>query len=149
MKTSLFQDISIQIQPGQTAAIVGPSGSGKSTIVSLLEHFYECDGGNVFMDGTTIKDYSHEYYHEQVALVSQEPILYSGTIRYNILYGCEEGKVSDDEMIEAAKLANCHDFIMESKDGYDTMCGEKGAALSGKQLNGEFGPVVTIKTYDY
>jgi ATP-binding cassette subfamily B (MDR/TAP) protein 1 len=89
-----------------TAAIVGPSGSGKSTIVALLEHFYKCTGGKITLDNTAIQDFNHPWYHKNVALVSQEPVLYSGSVRYNILYGCKDGSVTDEEMFEAAKLAN-------------------------------------------
>jgi ABC-type multidrug transport system fused ATPase/permease subunit len=113
--------------------ILGPSGSGKSTIVALLEHFYECTGGKVTLDNTIIQQYNHKFYHQNVALVGQEPVLYGGSVRYNILYGCKEGAVSEEEMVEAAKLANCHDFIMEMKEKYDTLIGEKGQQLSGGQ----------------
>ncbi|KAI6190557.1 ATP-binding cassette sub-family B member 9 [Aphelenchoides bicaudatus] len=129
---NILKQITLQIKPKQTVAIVGPSGSGKSTIVALLEHFYESTSGKVTLDDTLIQEYNHKYYHQSVALVGQEPVLYSGSVRYNILYGCQK-EVTDEQMFEAAKLANCHDFIMEMKEGYDTMIGEKGIQLSGGQ----------------
>jgi ABC-type multidrug transport system fused ATPase/permease subunit len=111
----------------------GPSGAGKSSVIALLEHFYETNAGRILVDGIDITQYKHSFYHQQVSLVSQEPVLYSGTIRYNILYGCEEW-ANDSHMIEAAKLANAHDFISELDHKYDTKCGEKGVQMSGKHF---------------
>lgn len=113
-------------------ALVGPSGAGKSSIISLIEHFYESDKGQIMLDDFLIKKYDHVYYHEKVALVAQEPVLYADTVRNNILYGLDSGVVSEQKMIEAAKLANIHNFIMETADGYETKCGEKGVQMSGK-----------------
>lgn len=110
---------------------MGPSGAGKSSIIALLEYFYELDSGSIRLDGVDIREYAHRFFHEQVSLVSQEPTLYSGSIRYNILYGFED-KASEEDMVEAAKLANAHDFILEMEHGYDTKCGEKGVQISGR-----------------
>ncbi|CAD5210025.1 unnamed protein product [Bursaphelenchus okinawaensis] len=130
--SEVLKGLNLSINPGETVALVGPSGAGKSSIIALLEYFYEIGGGKITLDGVNIRDYAHKYYHQQVSLVSQEPTLYSGSIRYNILYGCEEW-ATDTDMIEAAKLANAHDFISELDEGYDTKCGEKGVQMSGGQ----------------
>jgi len=127
-----LKNLTLNIQAGQTVALVGPSGAGKSSVIALLEHFYETNAGRILVDGVDITQYRHAHYHKQVSLVSQEPVLYSGTVRYNILYGCEEW-ANDSHMIEAAKLANAHDFISELDHGYDTKCGEKGVQMSGGQ----------------
>ncbi|CAD5210027.1 unnamed protein product [Bursaphelenchus okinawaensis] len=130
--SEVLKSLNMTINPGETCALVGPSGAGKSSIIALLEYFYEIGKGRITLDGVDIKDYAHRFYHQQVSLVSQEPTLYSGSIRYNILYGCEEW-ATDTDMIEAAKLANAHDFISELDEGYDTKCGEKGVQMSGGQ----------------
>ncbi|CEF68553.1 ATP-binding cassette sub-family B member 9 [Strongyloides ratti] len=127
----ILQDFSLHIKSGETVALVGSSGNGKTTIVSLLQRFYLPQDGEILLDDININTISHQYYHSKIALVAQEPILYSGTIRENILYGYDNG--TEEEMIEAAKLANCHDFIIEMNDGYNTTCGEKGIKMSGGQ----------------
>lgn len=127
----ILQDFSLHIKAGETVALVGSSGNGKTTIVSLLQRFYLPEKGEILLDDININLISHQYYHQKIALVAQEPILYSGTIRENILYSYDDG--TEEEMIEAAKLANCHDFIMEMSDGYNTTCGEKGIKMSGGQ----------------
>ena len=114
---------------------MGPSGAGKSSIISLLEHFYEPKNGGISLDNLSIEQYDHQYFHQKVALVAQEPVLYDGSVRYNILYGCEEW-ANDEDMIQAAKLANIHDFVTETEKGYDTECGEKGVQMSGGQKVG-------------
>ncbi|EJW83268.1 ATP-binding cassette sub-family B member 9, partial [Wuchereria bancrofti] len=124
-------DVSFTVHPGQTVALVGPSGGGKSSIVSLIEHFYECDKGCVLIDGNPVADYDHEYIHQKIALVAQDPILYEGTVRDNIVYGCDWA--TEEDVLNAAKIANAHNFIMETEKQYDTNCGEKGVQLSGGQ----------------
>uniref|UniRef100_A0A914Z044 ATP-binding cassette sub-family B member 9 n=1 Tax=Panagrolaimus superbus TaxID=310955 RepID=A0A914Z044_9BILA len=130
--TLVLNRVSFTVNPGETVALVGPSGAGKSSIISLLEHFYEPRNGKITLDNYGIEEYDHKYFHQKVAMVSQEPVLHDGTVRYNILYGCEEW-ATESEMIRAAKLANIHEFIMESEKGYDTQCGEKGVQMSGGQ----------------
>uniref|UniRef100_A0A914Z4Y3 ABC transporter domain-containing protein n=1 Tax=Panagrolaimus superbus TaxID=310955 RepID=A0A914Z4Y3_9BILA len=125
-------DVTFEVNYGKTVALVGPSGAGKSSIISLLEHFYEPTAGQILLDESPIHQIDHKLFHQKVSIVSQEPVLHDGTVRYNILYGCEEW-ATDEHMIEAAKLANIHDFIMESEKGYDTECGEKGVQMSGGQ----------------
>uniref|UniRef100_A0A914P3D7 ATP-binding cassette sub-family B member 9 n=1 Tax=Panagrolaimus davidi TaxID=227884 RepID=A0A914P3D7_9BILA len=131
-QTTVLDNVSFEVQLGRTVALVGPSGAGKSSIISLLEHFYEPSNGQILLDDNPINQIDHKLFHQKVSLVSQEPVLHDGTVRYNILYGCEEWATEED-MIEAAKLANIHDFIMESEKGYDTECGEKGVQMSGGQ----------------
>jgi ATP-binding cassette subfamily B (MDR/TAP) protein 9 len=130
--TMVLNKISFEVNPGETVALVGPSGAGKSSIISLLEHFYEPKNGKITLDNFGIHEYDHKYFHQKVSLVSQEPVLYDGTVRYNILYGCEEW-ADEDDMIRAAKLANVHEFVIEIEKGYDTECGEKGVQMSGGQ----------------
>uniref|UniRef100_A0A7E4VW94 ATP-binding cassette sub-family B member 9 n=1 Tax=Panagrellus redivivus TaxID=6233 RepID=A0A7E4VW94_PANRE len=129
---TVLDRVSFEVNPGETVALVGPSGAGKSSVIALLEHFYESKNGRITLDDMEIENFDHKLFHQRVALVAQEPVLYDGTVRYNILYGCEEW-ADDDEMIRAAKLANIHDFIMETDKGYDTECGEKGVQMSGGQ----------------
>ncbi|CAD5232667.1 unnamed protein product [Bursaphelenchus xylophilus] len=130
--SEVLKSINLSIKPGETIALVGPSGAGKSSIISLLEYFYETTKGVIKLDGVDIREYAHRFYHQQVSLVSQEPTLYSGSIKDNILYGCEEW-CTEDDMVEAARLANAHGFITELEEGYETKCGEKGVQMSGGQ----------------
>ncbi|CAJ0593585.1 unnamed protein product [Cylicocyclus nassatus] len=127
----VLKGLNLTIEAGTTVALVGPSGGGKSSIVALIQHMYEPDSGLITIDGIPIQNVDHEYYHERVALVAQEPILYNGTVRENILYGCDWA--TEEEMLEASKLANAHDFVMELEKNYDTPCGEKGVQMSGGQ----------------
>ncbi|ESQ32653.1 hypothetical protein EUTSA_v10003534mg [Eutrema salsugineum] len=129
----IFKDFSIEINEGKSTAIVGPSGSGKSTIIGLIERFYDPLKGTVRIDGRDIKSYHLRALRQHIALVSQEPALFSGTIRENILYGGASDKIGESEIIEAAKVANAHDFIISLSDGYDTNCGDRGVQLSGGQ----------------
>ncbi|MBA0847854.1 hypothetical protein Goshw_024507 [Gossypium schwendimanii] len=129
---SILKDFSISIEAGKSTALVGQSGSGKSTVISLIERFYDPVKGVVKIDGRDIKSYNLRSLRKHIALVSQEPTLFSGTIRENILYGAPD-KIDESEVIEAAKAANAHDFIAGLVDGYDTRCGDRGVQLSGGQ----------------
>ncbi|XP_016180302.1 ABC transporter B family member 15 isoform X2 [Arachis ipaensis] len=132
----IFEGFSMQIDAGKSTALVGQSGSGKSTILGLIERFYEPMKGQVSIDGRDIKSYNLRSLRKHIALVSQEPTLFGGTIKENIAYGaCEndEKVVSESEIIEAARVANAHEFIASLKDGYDTYCGDRGVQLSGGQ----------------
>ncbi|KAK9698433.1 hypothetical protein RND81_08G103900 [Saponaria officinalis] len=128
----IFTGFSIDIEAGKSSALVGQSGSGKSTIISLIERFYDPLNGVVKIDGRDIKTYNLKSLRMQIALVSQEPTLFAGTIRENIIYGASDN-VDESEITKAAEAANAHDFISGLKDGYDTLCGDRGVQLSGGQ----------------
>nr|XP_024218438.1 phosphatidylcholine translocator ABCB4-like [Halyomorpha halys] len=128
----ILKKLNLKIEAGKTVALVGDSGCGKSTIISLLERFYLPNGGKIMIDGNDINDINVRYLRSQMGLVSQEPVLFDMTIKENILYGLEE-EVTMDNIIEAAKIANIHDFIMKLPQAYDTSVGERGSKLSGGQ----------------
>ncbi|GJX55407.1 ABC transporter B family member 15-like protein [Tanacetum coccineum] len=127
----IFQGLSLKIEAGKTVALVGQSGSGKSTVIGLIERFYDPMNGCVIIDGHDLKHYNLRNLRSHIALVSQEPTLFAGSIRHNIVYGKEEA--NEAEIRKAAKLANAHEFISSMKDGYETYCGERGVQLSGGQ----------------
>ncbi|KAM7268900.1 hypothetical protein ACFE04_011066 [Oxalis oulophora] len=128
----IFNDFSITIEAGKSTALVGQSGSGKSTIISLIERFYDPTRGVVKIDDRDLRSYHLKSLRSHIALVSQEPALFAGSIRDNITYGVSR-EVDEAEINEAAKLANAHDFISGLIDGYNTWCGDKGTQLSGGQ----------------
>ncbi|KAJ0043340.1 hypothetical protein Pint_19387 [Pistacia integerrima] len=128
----IFKGFSIKIEAGKSTALVGQSGSGKSTIIGLITRFYDPLKGMVKIDGRDIRSYHLRSLRRHIALVSQEPTLFAGTIRENIIYGASD-KTDESEIIEAAKAANAHDFIAGLNEGYDTWCGDRGAQLSGGQ----------------
>jgi len=130
-ETTVMKKLNLEVLPGQTIALVGPSGSGKSTIIQLLERFYDPNNGEVLLDDVNIKDFDLKWYRRNIGLVSQEPILFSGTITENIKLGNPEA--SDEEIEQAAKMANAYDFIMAQPKGFKTKVGEKGTQLSGGQ----------------
>ena len=127
----VLSHVSFQIPAGKSVALVGPSGGGKTTICSLLPRFYDVTGGSVTVDGQDVRKVTLKTLRSSIGLVQQEVYLFGGTIRENIAYG--KPGATDEEIIEAAKKANIHDFIMELPDGYDTFVGERGARLSGGQ----------------
>lgn len=127
----ILQNISFTIEAGQTAAFVGMSGGGKSTIVSLLPRFYDATGGAVLIDGQNVQDITIQSLRSQIGIVLQDNILFSDSIRQNILMGKPDA--TDEEVIAAAKAANAHEFIMSLPQGYDTKVGERGVKLSGGQ----------------
>lgn len=127
----ILQDISFKVKAGQTLALVGPSGGGKTTICNLIPRFYEIDEGDILIDGKSVYDVKIESLRKNIGVVQQEVFLFTGTIRDNILYG--NPRASEEEIIEAAKLANIHDFIEGLPNGYDTYIGERGVKLSGGQ----------------
>ncbi len=124
-------DVSFDVKPGQMVAFVGPSGSGKSTIANLIPRFYDVNSGSVTIDGMDVRDVTMESLREQIGIVPQETMLFSTTVMENIRYGRLDA--TDEEVIEAAKAANCHKFIMDLPDGYKTKIGERGLNLSGGQ----------------
>ena len=129
--TPVLSHVSIEIPAGKSIALVGPSGSGKTTICSLLPRFYDVTGGKITIDGKDVRTLTLKSLRSQIGMVQQDVYLFAGTIRDNIAYG--KPGASMEEIIEAAKRANIHDFIRELPDGYDTYVGERGARLSGGQ----------------
>eukprot|EP01117_Protostelium_nocturnum_P020654 TRINITY_DN93_c0_g2_i1.p1 TRINITY_DN93_c0_g2~~TRINITY_DN93_c0_g2_i1.p1 ORF type:complete len:1261 (-),score=421.67 TRINITY_DN93_c0_g2_i1:351-4133(-) len=131
----ILKDFSLEIPQGKTVAFVGPSGSGKSTIVSLVQRFYDPVMGSVSLDGVDIKRLNLKWLRKQIGIVSQEPVLFNMTIKENLLQGIagEDRKVSDEEITDACKKANCHTFIRQLPKGYETIVGEHGGMLSGGQ----------------
>jgi ATP-binding cassette subfamily B (MDR/TAP) protein 1 len=123
----------LHVKPGQYVAFVGPSGCGKSTAIALLERFYDPVLGGVYIDGKDISSFNISKYRSHLALVGQEPTLYQGTIRENIMLGTDRDDVSDDEMVLCCKNANIYDFIISLPNGFDTLVGSKGSMLSGGQ----------------
>ena len=130
-ETAVLSHVSIEIPAGKSVALVGPSGGGKTTICSLLPRFYDVTGGRVTVDGQDIRSLTLKSLRSQIGVVQQDVYLFSGSIRDNIAYGKPDA--TEEEIIEAAKCANIHDFIMELPDQYNTFVGERGARLSGGQ----------------
>ena len=127
----IIEDLSLHIDPGKTVALVGPSGGGKTTLCHLIPRFYEVTDGKISIDGQDITTLTRDSLRKNIGMVAQDVFLFTGTIKENIAYGNLDA--SDDEIIEAAKKANIHDYIMTLPDGYDTYVGERGVKLSGGQ----------------
>jgi len=127
--TPVLKNISVSIKKGQMIGLVGYSGSGKTTFVNLLMKLYSPDSGNIYIDGIDIEEYDAFEFRKQLGVVIQETFLFSGTILDNIRYG--NPKATNEEIIEAAKIARAHDFIVKKPFGYDTKLGNKGSGLSG------------------
>ncbi|KAJ2961948.1 hypothetical protein NQZ79_g2838 [Umbelopsis isabellina] len=130
-QSPIFNNMSLTVNPGTVIAVVGASGSGKSTIGSLLLRYYDPNEGDIFIGDHSIKEINTRWWREQVGLVSQEPVLFAGTIADNIAYGIEDA--TPDQIKEAAIKANCASFIEKFHDGYETFVGERGISLSGGQ----------------
>uniref|UniRef100_A0A9J7WX02 ABC-type antigen peptide transporter n=2 Tax=Cyprinus carpio TaxID=7962 RepID=A0A9J7WX02_CYPCA len=126
---NVLKNFSLELKPGQMTALVGMSGGGKSTCVSLLERFYQPQQGQILLDGQSLQNYQHKYLHSKIAMVGQEPVLFSGTVQDNIAYGLPG--CSKERVKEAASKANAHAFICKLENGYDTDVGERGNLLSG------------------
>lgn len=127
----VIDHLTLSIRPGETIALVGPSGGGKSTTCSLLPRFYDIDAGSITIDGQDVRDVTQESLRRAIGLVQQDVYLFDGSIRENIAYGRPDA--TDEEIEEAARRANIHDFICSLPDGYDTVVGERGSRLSGGQ----------------
>ena len=128
-RADTLKGISFEAKAGQVIGIAGPTGAGKSTLVSLLPRFYAAQAGRILLDGRDTRDLTLKSLREQISIVLQEPLLFSGSVAENIRYGRLEA--SRDEIIEAAKAANAHDFVMRLPDRFDTIVGERGAQISG------------------
>lgn len=126
--TMVLNDVSFQIKPGETIALVGPTGAGKTTIVNLISRFYDITKGDIYVDGHSLKEVSIQSLRRQMGIMTQDNFLFSGTIKENIRYGKLDA--GDEEIIAAAKAVNAHDFIMKLEKGYDTEISERGARLS-------------------
>ena len=127
----VLTNLSIDIPAGTTCALVGPSGGGKTTICSLLPRFYDVKGGGVLVDGKDVRDLQLKSLRQAIGIVQQDVYIFAGTIRENIAYG--KKNAAEEEIMEAAKRANIHDFVMSLPEGYDTYVGERGTRLSGGQ----------------
>ncbi len=128
---TVIKDVDFETRPGEMIALVGPSGSGKSTLLSLLLRFYDPQQGRVLVDGVDVRDYQYRSLRREISIVPQEPILFSAKIAENIAYGRPDA--TRDQIIEAAKQAEAHEFISALPEGYDTPLGERGTTLSGGQ----------------
>lgn len=129
----VLHGITFSVDPGQRAAIVGPSGSGKSTIIAILEKFYNINNGSILIGTNPLDTLNTAAYRNTTSLVSQDTVLFEGTLRENILLGLSESDSTDERVEKAAKNANIHDFILSLPEGYNTQCGNKGIAFSGGQ----------------
>ena len=127
-ETKVLEDVSFQVQPGETIALVGPTGAGKTTIVNLISRFYDIESGKILIDGYDLTKVSIESLRQQMGVMTQDNFIFHGTVRDNILYGKLDA--TEEEMIAAAKAVNAHAFIMKMEKGYDTELKEHGAGLS-------------------
>ncbi len=130
-RESVLKNINLKIEKGKTIALVGPSGGGKSTLADLVPRFYDPTQGEVLLDRVSLADYEIESLRKQMGVVTQESILFNDTILNNIAFGMEN--VKEEDVMNAAKVANAHDFIMQTEEGYQTFIGERGSKLSGGQ----------------
>ena len=130
-KEKILKGINLKVEKGETIALVGNSGGGKSTIVNLIPRFFDVTNGSLEIDGIDVRDYNVKSLRKKIGIVPQETFLFSGTLKSNIKYG--KNDATDEEIIEAAKQANAHEFIEKLENGYETEIGERGAKLSGGQ----------------
>jgi len=130
----VLNGLSLTLPPSKVIALVGPSGGGKSTVCHLIENFYYPNSGSILLDGVDIKDMDIKFLHDQIGIVSQEPTLFATTIRENIAYNINTNTtITQQDIEEAAKKANAHEFIIQFTENYDTLVGERGVRLSGGQ----------------
>jgi subfamily B ATP-binding cassette protein MsbA len=129
----VLENINLVVEKGKTIALVGPSGVGKSTIADLIPRFYDATAGEVLIDGINVRDYSMESLRSQMSFVTQEIILFNDTVFNNIALGQPDAKMED--VVNAAMIANAHDFIVQTENGYDTIIGDRGIRLSGGSGN--------------
>ncbi len=127
----VLKDLDFEARPGQTIALVGATGSGKSTLLSLLLRFYDPQGGRVLVDGVDVREFQYRSLRKKIAVVPQEPVLFSSSVRENIAYGRPNATL--EQIVAAAKQAEAHEFISAMENGYETTIGERGSTLSGGQ----------------
>ncbi|KAK9715419.1 hypothetical protein RND81_06G163500 [Saponaria officinalis] len=130
-ESPILNQFSLEVKEGTSVGLVGRSGCGKSTVIALMQRFYDVDRGSLKVDGVDIREFDVIWYRKHMALVSQDPVIYSGTIRDNIVFGKVDA--CESEVVEASKVANAHEFICSLKEAYETECGERGVQLSGGQ----------------
>lgn len=130
-EVAALADVSFKVRPGEKVALVGPSGSGKSTVANLVARFYDPQAGSIRIDGYDIRDWDPDVLRSAIGMVAQEPVLFSGSIRSNVVYGSLGA--GDDEVIDALRAANAWEFVSDFPDGLDTVIGERGVRLSGGQ----------------
>ncbi|HFB52137.1 MAG TPA: ATP-binding cassette domain-containing protein, partial [Anaerolineae bacterium] len=130
-ETNALENVSFAVEPGQTVAIVGQTGAGKSTVAKLINRTYDVSAGKIVIGGVNVRDWNLEALRRQISIIEQDIYLFSRTIAENIAFGAPSA--TRTEIIEAAKAAQAHDFIMAFKDGYDTVIGQRGVTLSGGQ----------------
>lgn len=130
-ESQILSQVNFKVSPGETVAFVGMSGGGKSTIISLIPRFYDVTSGQISLDGQPIQNYEIESLRKQIGIVMQDNLLFSDSVKSNILMG--NPQATEEEIVRAAKAANAHDFIMQLENGYDTLVGERGVKLSGGQ----------------
>jgi subfamily B ATP-binding cassette protein MsbA len=130
-REQVLKNINLKIEKGKTIALVGPSGGGKSTLADLIPRFYDPTAGEVVIDGISLTDYEKESLRQQMGVVTQESILFNDTIFNNIAFGMKN--VREEDVVNAAKVANAHEFIVQSEQGYQSYIGERGSKLSGGQ----------------
>jgi ABC-type multidrug transport system fused ATPase/permease subunit len=128
----VLKDFSLEIRANTTTALVGSSGAGKSTVVALLQRFYDVDSGSITIDGNDIRDLNLQWLRSNIGYVQQEPTMFGLTCRENVTYGVDR-QVPQEELEAVCRKANCHDFVMDWPQQYDTMVGERGVKLSGGQ----------------
>jgi ATP-binding cassette subfamily B protein len=127
----VLDDVELEIEPGRTVALIGHTGSGKTTLASLVPRFYDVTGGRVTIDGVDVRDVGRISLRRAIGIVAQDPFLFSATVRENIAFGAPDA--TDEEVAEAARLAQAHEFIEALPEGYETVIGERGLTLSGGQ----------------
>jgi ATP-binding cassette subfamily B protein len=131
VQDAIFDDLNLTIEPKSKVGLVGFSGAGKTTLIKLLMRYYDLDDGTIEIDGQDISNCTQESLRNNIALIPQDPLLFHRTIMENIRYG--QLDATDEDIINASKIANCHEFIVNLPNGYDTLVGERGVKLSGGQ----------------